>query len=172
MADISSSNQKINDIEVSADAGLTEAFFDKVGGSVNYLIDATASNAADITALQTPNVNKASPTASGTISGTGVLATITLTPATTNVLIVPTGVFFPALGGTQYAFIEVKRGGTILYTYVADNLSSTGGQSCSLSSVLDTGSTADSSNTYTINVSSYLGTVKYVALGLSVIDVK
>lgn len=44
MADLASSGAKINDIEVSADAALTESLFIKMGASINYLIDRALTN--------------------------------------------------------------------------------------------------------------------------------
>ncbi len=53
MADIVDNEAKLNDIEVAQDAPVTEALWNKVGASVNYLIDHVNAAEANIVTLQT-----------------------------------------------------------------------------------------------------------------------
>ncbi len=51
MANIPSSGQYLNDTEISGDAPLTEALFEKTGGSINYLLDQNTARVSDISTL-------------------------------------------------------------------------------------------------------------------------
>lgn len=52
MADIADAKANINDIEVDADAALSEALFEKIGGAINYLNTTTDDHETRIAALE------------------------------------------------------------------------------------------------------------------------
>lgn len=86
MADLPSSIVKINDIEVAANAPVTEALHSKIGSSINGLIDEQVSQGARIAVLEArvPNV------VLGTLSAasvTSISVTITPTSSSNDILI-------------------------------------------------------------------------------------
>ena len=141
MADIASSIVKINDVEVSADAPVSEALFNKIGGTVNGLVDLTYSqfsNSQTFTSSGTFNVpanvttvfvrgwgaggsgggGSAAPGAANPFGGTG------------------------GCGGTHYStFVNVTAGGTVSVTIgtggtgVGIGLNGTGGGSSAFGSL-------------------------------------
>ena len=78
MANLPSVGQYINDLEVSADAPLTEALFEKIGSTENYLLDQNTARVADIANLQTQQNGKLTEVWTGPSSflATGVGVTV------------------------------------------------------------------------------------------------
>lgn len=167
MANIASAKQKLNDQEVDADAALSEALHEKIGGSINYLIDTTDDHETRIGVLESPTTaaNTTTTTAGLTV---GTLSTNSITPVGTKVLIIPGGQFLTNGVTGSGASIQLRKGGTPLYTHT---LSSTQ-DNMSLPSFLDTSATSGASNTYSIYVSSVTGTVNATAHYVHLIDVK
>lgn len=167
MADIADAKANINDVEVSADAALSEAFFEKVGGAINYLNTTTDDHETRITTLEAPNVS-ASATATTNPLVTGTLVSISITPSSSNVLVIPGGIFSTDNVTGSGATIELRRGATVLYSQIYDQST----DNITLPSFLDTGATADASNTYSIYVASVTGNPRGNSHYIHAIDIK
>lgn len=104
MADIVSSKAKINDVEVSAEAALSEALFEKMGGSINYLIDETDDNNTRLDTLESAKASTTS-SSSGNFTTTSnsyvdvTNLTVTLTPSRSGKVFLT---LYPASGASSY----------------------------------------------------------------------
>lgn len=71
MADIADAKANINDVEVDADAALSEALFEKIGGAINYLNTTTDDHETRLTVVEAgPPTEKS--------TGTGGFSTLSL----------------------------------------------------------------------------------------------
>lgn len=160
MADIASAKSKMNDVEINADAPLSEALHEKLGANINYLIDTTDDHETRLDSLETV-VDEKSALISGTTSSTSetTLGSRTITPPTTSVLVIleldGTGskdISVDSGAGT----IRIKRGATTIYSATISNSTPLIRQPIVY---LDTGATADASNTYSVTAQVSAGSV-------------
>lgn len=165
MANITSSKQYINDVEVNADAALSENLFDRIGGAINYLNDQDTAYGDRLDDLET-EVGSASTFTSSSTAATGTIKSVSITPTGTNVMYFPAGIFQMQSAG-QTATIQVQRNGSALYS-----VGITATTPASLYPFLDTGATSGGSNTYRIQVTAISGTMTYTNAAISAADLK
>lgn len=117
MADLPSSIVKINDLEVSADAPVSEALFVKIGSTINGVIDEQVLQDGRITTLETAPLPATAESAVSSSSATSVSATITAPSGRVLINVVP-GV---STNGGQLigssasnSKFELKRGSTVI----------------------------------------------------------
>lgn len=120
MATIVSNSDKLNDLEISGDAPVTETLMSKIGANINYLID----QLARITTLET---EKNGAVFVGTASGTLISYTVALTSGQAVTLSLSgmdisgfssfvTTSSFKVVPGNQSAQLDWKRNGSTIRT--------------------------------------------------------
>lgn len=165
MADITDAKANINDVEVSADQPVSEALFEKIGGAINYLNTTTDDHETRITAFETAKVEKtASVTGSTTSTSYVSLTSDSITPDNTNVFLAVEGIFSQDTGNA--GGVRIKRGASVLRTL------SVGVNGTRDFVYLDTAATADSSNTYSVEVLAQSGSTLSYNFKMSLMNIK
>lgn len=130
MADITSSRQKINDIEVGDEAPISEALFEKFGANINYLIDERDDIDGRVTVLEggtTSNISSSITFSTSTGSFVTVTgSSISITPSKSGkvmlVLQADESTNISGFSGNSSRF-RFKRGSTVITEFSPDGSS-------------------------------------------------
>lgn len=163
--DVLPNKSRMNDVEVSSEAAITEALMEKIAANISYLLDTLDDIDDDLDFIEGRGVVQGAQNSTANPgSGWNTIASSSITPKTSNVLIVCSGLFWNDSTG-KFIDIELRlrRGSTNVYAPLVDFLrfEQHAVMSLGVCNFLDTNATPQASNTYTLQVISSAAGIYY-----------